>query len=173
MTAEEARYQASGYAWAREDASKARHSAHPTDPIVKTACPAGRSSGSFCFAEAFGQGYADYNGERRSDMTSVHAAYERWQETGGRSIFPDGQTTREQIARRAAREAERARKIAAIEAYELPDPPQPHASEAAINAAIRAGELAARREEDPRSDRERAANELGAEFGTDPQEWLV
>jgi hypothetical protein len=64
-----------GYAWGREDASNAR-----------TYEPAG-TTGSCAFAEAFAQGWDEYNQERRGMMTNVRSAYERWQASSGATIF--------------------------------------------------------------------------------------
>lgn len=91
MTPEQAKYQAMGYAWGREDVSK-----------VPTADGAGGQSFSgYAFGVAFAQGWEDYNAEKRGYMTCVGRAYDRWQESNGRTIFQDGDSTAELQARYA------------------------------------------------------------------------
>ena len=91
MTPEQARYQAMGYAWAHEDVSKV-----PTSDSAD-----GQNFSSYAFAVAFAQGWEDYNAEKRGFMTCVGRAYARWQATGGRTIFQDGDSTAELQARYA------------------------------------------------------------------------
>lgn len=88
MQANEAHKLASGYAWGREDSTR-----------VRTVSPSS-TSGDFMFAEAFAQGYAEFNAGDRGSMTDVRSAYERWQETSGATIFRDGDTTADHKARR-------------------------------------------------------------------------
>jgi hypothetical protein len=89
MNTAEAHKLASGYAWGCEDSAK-----------VPTASPS-NVTGDFMFAEAFAQGYADYNANKRASMTDVRSAYTRWQETGGATIFRNDDTTADHAARRA------------------------------------------------------------------------
>ena len=78
MNETDARQHALGYAAGREDASNER-----------TANPYGEGTGFMEFAAVFAQGWADYNAERRGMMVNAKEAYNTWQETRGRTIFPD------------------------------------------------------------------------------------
>lgn len=69
-----------GYAWGREDASGTVTAAPATGP---SRIP------SSAFAEAFATGQDEYNQERRCMMTNVRSAYERWQASGGRTIWDE------------------------------------------------------------------------------------
>lgn len=89
MNKNEAMQRALGYAWGREDASGQLTAG---DPNATTTCE---------FATAYAAGWEDYNTEKRGNMTPVRDAYERWQATGGRSIFRDGDSTQDQQARLA------------------------------------------------------------------------
>jgi hypothetical protein len=82
MTPDEARQLAMGYAWGREDASK-----------TATAGTHEWQSTWSLFADAYAQGYEDSNTGRRCSMTNVRDAYEKWQDSGGRSIFARGDLT--------------------------------------------------------------------------------
>lgn len=93
MTRNEAQRLASGYAWAREDCTHA---------LTATTTSA---SGDWEFSNAYAQGWEDYDNELRGSVPPVRSAYERWQATGGTSIFADGETTAELQAKRAARKA--------------------------------------------------------------------
>jgi hypothetical protein len=77
MTREEALQHALGYAAGREDASG-----------VPTAQP-GERAGFTAFADAFADGWDEYNTERRDMMTNARAAYDRWQATGGQTIWDE------------------------------------------------------------------------------------
>ena len=76
MTKREAMQHGLGYAAGREDASG-----------VKTVTPDGNRSGFIVFAEAYAQGWDDYNAERRCYMTNARDAYDSWQRTSGQTIF--------------------------------------------------------------------------------------
>jgi hypothetical protein len=78
MDRNEAMQHGLGYAAGREDASG-----------VLTVTPEGQEfrSGFLVFAEAYADGWDDYNSGRHFMMTNARDAYDRWQETGGRSIF--------------------------------------------------------------------------------------
>ena len=93
MTRNEAQRLASGYAWAREDCTHV--------PTATTTA----ASGDWEFSNAYASGWDDYNNELRGCMITVRGAYERWQATGGTSVFADGETTAELQAKRAARKA--------------------------------------------------------------------
>ena len=82
MNTDDARLAGMHYAWGREDASGAETAGeHPY------------RSGWSLFADAYAQGWADYNAQRRCSMTNNRDAYDRWQESGGRSIFRRGDLT--------------------------------------------------------------------------------
>ena len=90
MTRDNAIQCALGYAWGREDASG-----------TITAGDSNRTP-SAEFADAFAQGWEDFNTQKRGDMIPVKDAYERWQASGGKSIFPPDNTTEAQRARHDA-----------------------------------------------------------------------
>jgi hypothetical protein len=94
-----AEYQATGYAWGREDASGV-----PTLPGV------GRENEtpSRVFGQAYAQGWEDYNQDKRGYMVSVRAAYKSWQYSYGASIFQPDDSTVEVLARRRRVDADRA-----------------------------------------------------------------
>ena len=75
MTKQEAMQHGLGYAAGREDASG-----------VITLSTSERS-GFIEFAEAFAQGWDDYNSERNCYMTNARDAYDSWQRTSGQTIF--------------------------------------------------------------------------------------
>lgn len=77
MTSEDAFNKAMGYAWGREDASG-----------VKTAGDSPETIGWYLFTQAFSAMYADYNAEKRCWATNARSAYDRWQETDGKTIEP-------------------------------------------------------------------------------------
>jgi hypothetical protein len=77
MKREAAKEHALGYAAGREDGSG-----------VPTAQPDQRS-GFIAFAEAFADGWDEYNQERRGMLTNARSAYERWQATGGQTIWDE------------------------------------------------------------------------------------
>jgi hypothetical protein len=81
MTVQEATQLALGYAWGAEDSSGTR-----------TFAPAGMV-GTIAFAEAFAGAWEAFNTERIHHMVPVHVAYRRWNETGGRTVFPLYATT--------------------------------------------------------------------------------
>ena len=84
MNHDEAKQHGLGYAAGREDASG-----------TPTAIPPGKMwrSGWTTFADAYAQGWYDFNAQRRCSMTSCRDAYDRWQESGGRTIFRKGDLT--------------------------------------------------------------------------------
>jgi hypothetical protein len=94
MTPDEARRTAMSYAWGAEDYSN-----------TKTVTPAGGISGDWAFGEAYAQGQADYDAERRGSMISVQDAYRNWQDSGGKSVFKRGDLTLSDARRRALRES--------------------------------------------------------------------
>lgn len=68
--------QGCGYAWGFEDASG-----------VPTAVPAGSTdNGSWAFANAWGQSWADYLDDKSGSVMSVARAYLAWQESGGSTV---------------------------------------------------------------------------------------
>lgn len=93
MDKSEAMQCAIGYAWGREDQGGT------TSPAAgKTAVD---STPSLDFAEAFATAQDEYNREQRWFMTNVRSAWERWNVSGGKSIFADGDDTASQQARAA------------------------------------------------------------------------
>ena len=75
MTKDEAQRLASGYAWAYEDATG-----------TPTVTPAGKTSGDFEFALAYATAQDAYNAGQRGSFMPVRDAYQRWQQTRGRTI---------------------------------------------------------------------------------------
>ena len=90
MTRDNAIQCALGYAWGREDASGTPTAGDPNSVTTMQ------------FAAAFAQGWEDYNTQKRGDMTSVRSAYDQWQASGGKSIFPPDNTTEAQRKRHEA-----------------------------------------------------------------------
>lgn len=80
MRVEEAKQHALGYAAGREDASGVKTVPAADRPVLP---------GFLTFADAFAQGWDDFNNERRFSMTNAQAAYEAWQASEGRTIFKD------------------------------------------------------------------------------------
>lgn len=78
MTKEEATQHALGYACGREDASGIETAHYLADRY---------KIGWLEFGFAFGNGWDDYNRGLRFYMTNARDAYERWQESDGRTIF--------------------------------------------------------------------------------------
>jgi hypothetical protein len=80
MQRNEALQHALGYAAGREDGSG-----------QPTAQPGGDlgPSGFVAFANAFADGWDEYNQGRRGMMTNARGAYERWQATGGQTIWDE------------------------------------------------------------------------------------
>jgi len=103
MDTESAMQHALGYASGREDSS---------NPPVKTADPRGQDMGWVRFAEAYAEGWADYNAGRRYFMTNARSAYDAWQVMRGESIFVPRDRTDAMEARRVAREAEMSATVA-------------------------------------------------------------
>lgn len=89
-TRERAEAQALGYAWGREDSSGVRTAERPKPSGI---------SGPLQFAVAYAQMHDDYSNDRRWTAFPVKDAYERWQETNGRTIYKDGESTEEQQRR--------------------------------------------------------------------------
>jgi hypothetical protein len=81
---------AMGYAWGREDASGTATAGDSQNPF---------RTGYLAFAEAYAQGYDDFNNGRRCSMNNVRAAYEHWQASGGRSVFARGDLTLSEAGR--------------------------------------------------------------------------
>jgi hypothetical protein len=79
MKHEEALQHALGYAAGREDASGTR--------TASGRWTRQKSSGFMDFADAYAQGWDDYNHERRVSMTNARDAYDQWQATSGATIF--------------------------------------------------------------------------------------
>ena len=77
MNKQEATQCALGYAWGVEDTSG-----------IRTAQPA-NITGCSAFADAFAQGWDEYNTDRRGMMTNVRSAYERWQASNGQTIWDE------------------------------------------------------------------------------------
>ena len=77
MNTQEAMQHGLGYAAGREDASG-----------IKTISPTD-APGFIAFAEAYADGWGDFNAERRHYMTNTKVAYDTWQATDGRTIFPN------------------------------------------------------------------------------------
>jgi hypothetical protein len=95
VTREQALYLAEGYAWGQEDST-----------AIMTAAATADGVGWMQFADAYAQMHDDYGKGRRWTAFPVRDAYERWQETRGRTIYRDGESTEEQ--RRRAEEARNA-----------------------------------------------------------------
>lgn len=70
------------YAFGQEDGTK-----------TPTATQPGKLNGSFRFAQAYGRGWNEYQEGRRMSIVGVRDAYHRWQETDGKTIFPEGEET--------------------------------------------------------------------------------
>ena len=87
MNHDEAVQHGLGYAAGREDASR-----------IRTAEP-GTTPGYMAFAYAYAQAWDDYYAERRFSMTNCRDAYDRWQASGGRSIFARGDLTLDELQR--------------------------------------------------------------------------
>ncbi len=94
MTRDKALYLAEGYAWGQEDVTR-----------IVTAPATADGVGWMQFADAYAQMHDEYNNGRRWSAFPVHAAYQRWQETQGRTIYRAGESTEEQ-----QRKAEETRK---------------------------------------------------------------
>jgi len=84
MTPEHAKMQGLTYAWGREDASRA------VTPVS-----------AYTFAEAFAQGWADFNDGKRNSMIPLRDAYDTWQATQGTAIFKPGDSSADHAARNA------------------------------------------------------------------------
>lgn len=91
MNRNEAMQHGLGYAAGREDASGTRTAEVPGDPQMR--------SGFLAFADAYAQGWDDYNAQRRGSMTNCRDAYDQWQATGGRTIFRQGDLTLSEAGR--------------------------------------------------------------------------
>jgi hypothetical protein len=83
-----------GYAWGREDQGG---TTSPADGKTATG-----SVPSLDFADAYATAQDEYNNQQRWFMTNVRSAWERWNVTGGKSIFGDGDDTASQMARAEA-----------------------------------------------------------------------
>jgi hypothetical protein len=75
MSKDEAMQHGLGYAAGREDASGT--------PTVEP----GTRPGFMAFADAYAEGWDDYNSQRRWYMTNARDAYDTWQATAGLTIF--------------------------------------------------------------------------------------
>jgi hypothetical protein len=85
VTPDQARYLAEGYAWGREDVTR-----------IMTAPATADGVGWMQFAGAYAQMHDEYNNGQRWSAFPVQDAYERWQETQGRTIYREGESTEEQ-----------------------------------------------------------------------------
>ena len=92
MNHDEAMQHGLGYAAGREDASGVRTAEVPGDPQMR--------SGFLAFAQAYAQGWDDFNSGARCSMTNARDAYDRWQESGGRTIWRRGDLTLSEEDRR-------------------------------------------------------------------------
>lgn len=90
MTHDEAIRTGLGYAWGREDASGVLTVGDPNRVTT------------YEFAEAYAEGWDDYNSQKRCDMTNVRSAYDHWQSSKGESIFSLDNTTEAQRIRHEA-----------------------------------------------------------------------
>jgi hypothetical protein len=88
VTRDQALYLAEGYAWGQEDSTQ-----------IVTAPATSDGVGWMQFAAAYAQMHDDYDNGRRWTAFPVKDAYERWQETQGRTIYRDGESTGEQQRR--------------------------------------------------------------------------
>jgi hypothetical protein len=79
MNTEEAMQHGLGYASGREDASGVRTAEVPGDVHQR--------SGFIAFAEAYAKGWDRFNRQILWCMVNAQAAYDAWQESGGRSIY--------------------------------------------------------------------------------------
>jgi hypothetical protein len=91
-TKQEAHERAAGYAAGREDASGVSTVPAPKHATAKA--HRGLDYGWMDFADAFAAAQDDYNEDRRGSMTNCKAAYQRWTESGGRSVTENGTTGR-------------------------------------------------------------------------------
>jgi hypothetical protein len=73
-----------GYAAGREDNSIGN---------VKTVDPSDSGIGFTKFAEAYANGWDEYNNEKRGSMVNCRDAYDNWQASNGLSIFKTCQFT--------------------------------------------------------------------------------
>lgn len=69
-----------GYALGREDGSHVRTADVGSSPDENR-------MGWYRFAEAYAQGWDDYNYQRRHYMVNCRDAYNTWQKTNGETIF--------------------------------------------------------------------------------------
>lgn len=96
MNKEEAMQHGLGYAAGREDGTRT-----PTVPpagVLTADC-----SPYIEFAKAYALAWDEYNRGKRWSMTNCRDAYDRWQSSGGVSIFGEDDTTEAQQARLAER----------------------------------------------------------------------